>query len=489
MGILAEISWGPLITVFMTVGWYLLVFALITRIVSQRKEASATLAWILVIAFVPVAGVLLYFLMGRTRVRRRTRKRLRSLDELDPEKNKLPHRLPDCPHVNRTLEASEATDEITRVAHHVTDSPQLAGNSVEVYIETNDAYDSMEAAILNARHHIHMMSYIYRADQAGRRFRDLLVKKAKEGVEVRLLVDAVGSHQLDDSFMLIFENASGKFARFMPVLPMRPTWRPNLRNHRKILVVDGRVGFAGGLNIGDEYQGRKKKYAPWRDTHMRVEGPAVWRLQEVFAEDWHFATDEDLVCPEHFPQIESVGNELVQVVDSGPDMPYETIHSVFFTAITESNKNVFITTPYFVPDPEVLMALKTASWRGVDVRLLLPGKSDLKLIKWAGRSFYRELLEAGVKLYEHRPGMLHAKTMVVDGKWATVGSANMDIRSFRLNFEVNILISGNDFAKRMEEIFMHDIGSAFELTQEIMDQESRVKRFAESLARVLSPVL
>jgi cardiolipin synthase len=275
----------------------------------------------------------------------------------------------------------------------------------------------------------------------------------------------------------------------MPVLPLRPHWRPTLRNHRKILVVDGHVGFTGGLNIGDEYRGRKKKFAPWRDTHVRLEGTAPLRLQEIFLEDWLFATDEDIADAAYFPETPEAANDLVQVLESGPDQDHGTIHAVFFTAISQARRSVYITTPYFVPDLAVLMALKTAAWRGVDVRVLVPGKSDLPLVRLAGRSYYRELLEAGVKIYEHRPGMLHAKTMVVDGAWSTIGSSNMDIRSFRLNFEANVLVFGEAAGKRMEEIFLDDIARAKLVSLEAVRHRPARARFLEAVARVLSPAL
>ncbi len=486
---LAQIPTSTIVTVLTTVAGYLIAFALIGRIVDERKEAGATLAWILTIVFLPYLGALLYLLIGRNRFRRRTRRRTNSLDQLRSEGDRPPHQEQDC----AALAAdSSLSGDIERVALRVTGSPVLSGNSSQVFVDTDVAYDRMQEAILAARHHVHLASYIFRPDEAGRRFRDLLVIKAGEGVEVRLLVDDVGSQGLDDSFVLELENAGGKFARFMPVMPFRPTWRPNLRNHRKILVVDGRVGFCGGLNIGTEYQGRKKKFAPWRDTHMRIEGPAVWRLQEIFCEDWHFAADENLLSREYyhdFPADGCLGEEMVQVVDSGPDKRYETIRAVLFSAINAARKNVYITTPYFIPGDAMLLALKTACWRGVDVRILLPGKSDLWLVKWAGRSYYRELLEAGIRLYEHRPGILHAKTMVIDGNWATIGSANLDIRSFRLNFEVNVLVSGRAFAARMDEIFESDLEHAHEITTQQMRDESHLRRFAESVCRVLSPVL
>ena len=487
----SHIPWGTILTVATTIGGYLLALILIPSIVLRRREAAATLAWILIIVFLPYVGAILFFVIGRSRVRRRTRRRIHSRLALEREAaEQLPYRASNCS--ARGLPALAGDDlvgKISGVAQCVAQSPPLSGNQADVFIRTDEAYQSMAQAISGAKHHVHMMCYIFRDDGAGLRFRDLLVARARDGLEVRLLVDAVGSHALGSDFLQPLLEAGGKFGKFMPVFPFGAAWRPNLRNHRKILVVDGQIGFAGGLNVGDEYQGRKMRYAPWRDTHMRVEGPAVWRLQEIFAEDWFFTTGEDLVDPMHFPEIGQRGQEIVQVVDSGPDHANENIHAVFFTAITEADQRLFITTPYFIPDPAVLMALKTASWRGVDVRILLPGDSDLLLVQVAGRSYYRELLQAGVKLYEHRPGMLHAKTMVVDGKWSTVGSANMDIRSFRLNFEVNLLISGQTFAGRMEENFFRDISHARIITLETLKPMTTWSRLVESISRVLSPVL
>ena len=482
--------WQAVLTVLTTVGGYLLAFALIVRIVDERKEAAATLAWILLIAFLPYLGALLYVTLGRRRVRRRSRRRRLARGLLERGPDACPHHREGCTSLVR--EDSAQLDEVAIQACRVAGEPFLAGNAVDVYLEANRAYRHMIEAIDGARHHVHLMSYIFRPDQAGRLFVERLQKKAAQGVEVRLLVDAVGSHRLPDSFLAPLLAAGGRFARFMPVFSLRPVWRPQLRNHRKLLVVDGRVAFTGGLNIGAEYQGRKKKYAPWRDTQVRVEGPACWRLQEVFVDDWFFASGENLqdrLYWEGFTGEGSPGENLVQVVESGPDRERDTIHAVFFSAVCAARHRIYITTPYLVPDNAMLTAIKTAAWRGVDVRLLLPGKSDLSLVKWAGRSFYRELLEAGVRLYEHSPGILHAKTMVVDGSWCTVGSANLDIRSFRLNFEVNVVVSGGDFAGRMERIFRDDISRADELTLEKLSGEPRLARFTASLCRVLSPVL
>jgi cardiolipin synthase len=484
-----DIPWNTVATVALALGGYVLAFVLILRVVMDRRDSSATLAWIMVIAFLPYVGALLFFLIGRTRVWRRKRRRQRYRRAFLQALDGLPRTAALCDASASLPDLPGPAAEIARVGACVAGSPLLPGNRVEVLIDANRTYHLMEEAIRGAEHHVHMMSYVFRNDEAGTRFRDALVEKARQGVQVRLLVDAVGSHGLPSSFVRPLLAAGGKFGRFMPVLPLRPHWRPNLRNHRKILVVDGRIGFAGGLNVGDEYRGRKKRFAPWRDTHVRLEGAATLRLQEVFLEDWLFATDEDVFDPVYFPEREPAGADLVQVIGSGPDEPNATIHAVFFTAITQAHHSVFVTTPYFVPDLAVLTALKSAAWRGVDVRLLVPGKSDLPLVRLAGRSYHRELLEAGVKIYEHRPGILHAKTMVVDRAWSSIGSANMDIRSFRLNFEVNVLVSGEGMARQLEEIFLADIARARPVDLRAIARKPRRARFFEAVARVLSPAL
>ncbi|MEW6263835.1 MAG: cardiolipin synthase [Thermodesulfobacteriota bacterium] len=483
------LPWGYILTVVTTIGGYLLTLVLIPRILLDRRGAEATVAWILLIAFLPYLGAALYYLFGRTRIRRRRRKMARaraafqeSLNRL-PEISGLPDDLFDLSVLPKTARALALT------AGRLAENAPMPGNRVEVFIDGRPAYESMEEAILTARRHISLMSYIYRPDQTGAHFRDLLAQKAGEGVEVRLLVDSFGAFHLGTSFIKPLIKAGGRFARFSPVLAWRSHWRANLRNHRKILVVDGRVGFTGGLNIGDEYQGRRKRFAPWRDTHLRLEGPAVRDLLEIFAEDWFFASDEDLAYPEHFPEVSPCGPELVQVIGSGPDYDYEIIHQVFFTAINAARKSIYITTPYFVPSPAVLMALKSAVWRGVDVQILLPGRSDMPLVQLAGRSFYEELLEAGIRVYHHRPGILHAKTMVVDGAWCTIGSANMDVRSFKLNFEVNVLVWGESLARRLEEIFRQDLVNAEAISDNYLENRSRGARMAEAVGRALAPVL
>jgi cardiolipin synthase A/B len=306
------------------------------------------------------------------------------------------------------------------------------------------------------------------------------------------LIDGYGSFWLGRRWLGPLRAAGARAAVFLParLVLFQPM---NLRNHRKIVVVDGEVGFTGGLNVGDEYRG---KSGPWRDTHLAIRGPAVARLEQVFAEDWHFVTRDEVefarAIPPIAPSAVTGHDATVAVVKSGPDvegMARETIHRVFFSAITTARSRVYITTPYFVPDRAIVVALQTAALRGVDVKLLLPGRSNHPFYAQAGRSFYEELLEAGVSIFEYGPGMIHAKTMVVDGCVALVGSANMDLRSFRLNFEVHAVMSGEGVASRLEGCFREDLRHSNPIVLSEFRQRGRGRRVVEGVARFVSPLM
>jgi len=467
---------------------YLLSFVTIVYLVLERREPTATLAWALGIVLVPYLGILAYLMIGRHRFVRRVRQRRRRAHVIEPHLVELERGI-------EAFSATQASASLTKPAYHelvgLTSRIGLreptCGNRVQLFGDGPTTYDSLERAIAEARQHVHMEYYIFEEDQTGRRFRDLLTSKAREGVQVRVLVDGVGSFGLE-GFMAPLVDAGGELAAFLPV---SFAWWPrvNLRNHRKIAVIDGRVAFTGGVNIGDEYTGRKGGRDPWRDTHLRIEGPAVYHLQEVFAEDWHFATDQDRMEESWFPDQGQAGDVMVQVVASGPDTDTSPIRSILFAAINSAKKRAFLTTPYFVPDQAMLMALETAALRGVDVRLLLPSRSDLPLVMYAGRSYYDELLRSGVRIFEYHGGILHAKTLVVDDTWATVGSANMDIRSFQLNFELNVAIYGAHYANNLGEVFERDLGNAREAKRGDASRVRLSRRIPESMARILSPVL
>lgn len=474
------VTWLPFIEVV-----YVLVLS--TWIILEKRHPLATIAWILSLALLPLAGFPIFYFLGPRRLsRQRSRRALAvrriraSLPDLralvDPSLGVVPEQLDPRSH------------QLIALALNNSQSPLSTGNLVRVLTNGRACFDALEEAVRAARHHVHFEFYIFEPDQTGTRFRDLLAERARAGVQVRLLVDAVGSLSLSDDFLAPLRRAGGEVGVFNSVTFAR--FRPlNFRNHRKIVVIDGSVGFTGGLNIGDEYLGRSDTGA-WRDTHLRVCGPSVIALQLLFLEDWNFATGRSVTAPGFFePRLAEDGHQLVQIVGSGPDRDWQAIAQVYFTAIASSQQTVLISTPYFVPDEPVMAALLTAALRGVDVKLLLPRRTDARVVRAAARSSYDELLRAGVRIFEYLPGFLHAKVLVVDGMFATVGSANVDQRSFRLNFEVNALVYAREVAGELTDVFDQDLTVSREITVDERARRTFREKLAEASARMLSPLL
>ena len=465
-------------------GWLLLDLAivaiLIPTVLLQRRESGATLAWIMAILLVPFLGLLAFWLFGTTRLRLRRRKRRRIESRLAPELQRLQTSYDNNP-------AASVPPSLMRLAQKLDGKGPQAGNEVQLLRQGQSVFDSLEAALDQARHHIHLVYYIWEPDRTGARVRDALARAARRGVEVRLLLDDVGSRRARRAFFAPLVDAGGCLARFLPVNPLNRQLALNNRNHRKIVVIDGALGFIGGMNIGDLYAGLG---TPWLDLHARLKGPVVLSLQEVFCQDWYHATGEDLVSLAYLPQIPMAGQVQAQLLSSGPaDGRWRSIHTFLFAAINLARERVWIETPYFVPDPPIFMALQTAALRGVDVRLLLPGRSDHPLVLYAGRSFLNELLAAGVRVFELNHAMTHAKTVTIDGYLSTLGSANMDQRSFRLNFEANVFLFATSVASQMETDFLALCEQAHEVTLEKRQKISRARQMAESLCRVLAPLL
>jgi len=464
--------------------------SLIPLVVLRRKEPSSTAAWILALIFLPGVGATLFLLFGRDRIRLPARWK-RDADRALALRREAALSIPAATDSERTLAPvpDPAVRELFRVGAALAGAEPTGGNEVHVLVDGEATYDAIGAAIDAARMHVHAEYYLIRDDATARWFLDRLVAAARRGVRVRLLCDGYGSFWLGRRILRPLREAGAEIAFFLParLLLLQPM---NLRNHRKIVVVDDTTAFTGGINIGDEYRG---KHGPWRDTHIRVRGPAVDALAHVFAEDWHFATRREIpVSPGGRDRAETGGNALVAIVRSGPDIqgsPRETVHRLFFSAITLARRRVYITTPYFIPDRSILVALQTAALRGVDVRLLFPSRSNHRVVFQAGRSFYEELLEAGVKIYEYGPGMIHAKTMVVDGSVGLVGSANMDLRSFRLNFEVHALVRDGETASLLESGFEADIARSEQIVLALFRSRSWTLRVVEGAARLLSPLM
>ena len=458
---------------------------LAARLVVRRRDPVATLAWLQAVLLLPGVGALLYLVFGADRIERRYARRRRRRGEISPDDQPVAPWLVTEP----PAELDPPTAEALRVAIATSRSLPTRGNRVRVFDRVSELYRDMARTIHDARRFVHLEYYIFQPDRTGQEFLELLAERAAQGVEVRLLLDAVGSRRLTERHLEPLTECGGQVAWFLPLRAFPRRRAVHLRNHRKIAVVDGRIAYTGGVNIGDEYRGLWARQPPWRDTHLRVDGPAVHQIHQVFAQDWHFAAGEDIVTPDRFPAQEPAGSDTVHIVASGPDDPARSLHTTLFQAIVTARRRIWIETPYFIPDAPILTALTTAARRGVDVQLLLPLRTDHPLVDRAGESFLPELLEAGVRVFRYEPGMLHSKLVVVDGQWGLLGSANMDIRSFRLNFEINLLVLSPSLAHRLEAMFQADRVHASPYTRVDVDSASLTRRLTSSACRLLAPVL
>jgi cardiolipin synthase len=480
---IADLDWETLFSAAATLS-EILALAFVPMVLLLKKEPPATFAWILVILFVPVVGVVLFWYLGRDRVRRPMRHRL---VVSAPMRSRIGDRLsgqfPEQHAERERVIAAQPEEQrgVMRLAGRMGRGEIRAGNSVEVLVGASPTYEAMLAAIEAATDHIHLEYYIFRPDTTGKMFLAALESAARRGVRVRLLYDGYGSVGLGPACRAL-RRAGGYATPFFPLDPIRRASTINLRNHRKVMIVDGRVGFCGGVNVGN-------MFLSWRDVHLRVDGPAVADLQRIFVEDWYFAARQDLTLPVFFPDLPKAGDAIVQIVESGPDERVESIQRLLFAAIASARRTVWITTPYFVPDRAVNVALQTAALRGVDVKLIVPRSSNHRVTFHAGRSFYDELLATGVKIHEYVPGMLHTKAMIVDGRFATVGSANLDVRSFRLNFEMIAVLYGPADVARLTAIFDEDLAQTDEVDLERWRNRAISTRMKEGFGRLCSPLL
>lgn len=475
----------------LVVAHYSIAVALIVRVLRQRKEPLVMVAWILAILAVPVLGMLLYALLSPNRIRRKASRRRRRVAHLINQLRRWAeeHALAEQPTADGRL--PEDLAGIEQLGRRLVDMPATGGNALQVFSQGRETFAALEASIEGAQRHVHLEYYIWRPDETGRHLRDVVVKCAERGVECRLLLDAVGCWQLGREFLRPLVRAGAQVAFFLPLYPFRRRrrWSLHLRNHRKIAVIDGQVAFVGSQNVGDEYQGRHPQLSPWYDTQLRIEGPAVLFVQQAFAEDWYLAAREGLDSDRYFPPPQRPGEALVQVLPTGPDHSSHTLTQMFFAAVASAKSNIHIATPYFVPDLAARMALEHACYRGVDVRLVVPTCSDIPLALWAGRSFYAELLEAGVQIFEFEAGVLHSKLMSVDDRWALVGSANLDARSFRLNFEVTCVLYDAVHAAEISADITGFCNRGRRITLHEVHRRSWRRQVGEGAARLLAPLL
>ncbi|SDI31528.1 cardiolipin synthase [Desulfosporosinus hippei DSM 8344] len=368
-------------------------------------------------------------------------------------------------------------------------APLTQHNQVEILLNGGEKFQELFNALEKAVHHIHLSYFIFNDDEIGEDVLKILARKVTEGVEVRVILDGLGSISISGSFMKSMRKAGIQANWFFPLRFPYLTAKLNLRYHRKIVVVDGSTGFLGGLNIGDEYLSRDSKLGFWRDTHLKIEGEAVQTLQGTFLNDWFFVTRQEINGEQYYPETGISQNLPIQILASGPDSKWKSILHSFFSSITMAQHRVYIETPYFIPDQGLIMALKTAALSGIDVRLIVQGIPEHQLTFLAMNSYFEELLQAGVKIYQYMKGTLHAKILIVDDNQALVGSANMDMRSFLLDFEISAYIYDETTTEHLSESFEQDLKDCSEVTLEEVQSRSFTERLKESCARLFSPLL
>ncbi|HST45720.1 MAG TPA: cardiolipin synthase [Luteimonas sp.] len=465
----------PHVGVWLTVGWLGYLALLGSWIVLQKREPVATLSWLLGLALLPYLGFLVYHVFGPQKIRRQRLRRARNRGALGHGQDGPGH--------------ADAI-ELARLARATTGLAGTTASDVRLLIDGAAKYAALLEDIRAARVHVHLEYYIYEADATGARLRDALVERARAGVRVRLLLDAVGASGARRFFGPLLD-AGGELAWFHPMRFGRVWQRPwtNLRTHRKIVVIDGCIAYTGGMNVSDE-QDETVHAMAYRDLHLRLEGDAVRALQLVFAEDWAYATDRRDFLSEVTAQTPACGPGTIptQVLTSGPDSPWEAIHRLHVSAIHAARHRVWMTTPYFVPGEAAMMALTSAALAGIDVRLLVPKMSDSRLVTLAARSYFGQLLVAGVKVYEYGPRMLHSKSLLVDDALVIIGSANFDHRSFRLNFEVSMLFDDRTVAAQLAALIEGELAHAPRVHQG-RPRSLVGARMPEALARLLSPLL
>lgn len=392
----------------------------------------------------------------------------------------------------------------------IVDSPLITGNQADILIDGPETYEAMFQAIDAARDHINMETFIIEDDEIGNKFAERLIKKQLSGVQVNLIYDSFGSSKAPATFFNTMRDSGINILEFNPINPLEAgiNWDLTRRDHRKLLVIDGHTAFVGGINISSvyssgSYKKSSKKIAeslknkdpngkdqdPWRDTHLRLKGPSVSAIQKLFIATWQEQKGQPLASKDYFPDLKTSGKEVVRVIGSDPTEPYSQMYVTLLSAINSAEGQIYITNAYFVPDPQLLTALKEAAQRGVDVSLILPAKTDSSLVYHASRAYFDELLKANVKIYEHQESLLHAKTAVIDGVWSTIGSTNLDWRSFTYNQEVNAVILGPDFGHKMDVMFKEDLHASKLLTLETWRKRPITSRIKERAAKLWARLL
>ncbi len=467
------------------------VFLAAALVFLERRDATSTWAWILVLFFIPVFGFFIYLLLGR-KLRKKTLFKWEGRSRVGIE-SLITHQMQALHDGKFVFKDSNVRHYKDMVYLHLRNNGAVLtqDNNMQIFNDGRVKFDSLLRDIESAKDHIHIQYYIFRLDELGTRVLDALTRKATEGVKVRLLYDDMGSRSLRKRHFKEFIKAGGEVETFFPSIWPLINPRLNYRNHRKIVVIDGRIGYIGGFNVGDEYLGLHRKFGYWRDTHLRIEGSALHPLQTRFILDWNQASStHDIEYDEvYFPVIPAKGDTTMQIVSSGPDEEWEQIKDGYLKLINMAQDCIYIQTPYFIPDPSFYDAIRIATLSGIDVRIMIPNKPDHPFVYWATYSYVGQLLKAGARVYIYNNGFLHTKMIVIDDKASTVGTANIDVRSFKLNFEVNAFIYDKKIARELTALFYQDVALSTELSYDHYLERTRMIKTKESIARLLAPIL
>ncbi|NNC82854.1 MAG: cardiolipin synthase [Flavobacteriales bacterium] len=481
--------------IIVEVAYILLLLFTFYRIIYDTERTAKVYAYLMLVLMVPVLGIIFYFSFG---VNYRNRK---MFERKSIGNQKLEEVMSEDLHahteglIDRYLGENNDTRKMARLLLNDRLSPLTHGNTVDVLINGEDKYQRLRDDLKAAKDHIHMEYYIWKDDVIGNELKDILIQKAQEGVTVRVIYDDFGSRGIKGRMEKELKQAGADVFPFYSIKFYLLASRINYRNHRKIAIIDGKVAYTGGINISEEYvndRGFEQGY--WRDTHLRIEGPGVAYLQYLFFSDWNFSAEEALPFESHFfpddlGSAKTDRDVMVQIAASGPDSERPTILYSLMKAIESADEELLITTPYFVPTRAMLDGLIMAALGGVDVKILLPEKSDSRMVDLVGRSYFKQLLKAGVKIYLYTKGMIHAKTMVVDGQLSIVGTANLDIRSFDLNFEVNAIVYDENVSDDLRKAFQNDLEDSMLIDCDRWCDRSVFKEMVERIARLLSPIM
>lgn len=467
---------------YLLLGLYTLtIVGVILVIISENRNPLKSMPWLIVLALAPVVGLVCYFFFGqnlskRRSLSRRTRKQLNAYATAAAQ---IGH--PEVPEYLRPLERLLADS-----GHAV----PLYGSQLTIYSTGGAKFDALLEAIERAEHHIHLQYYIIDNDEVGRRVRDALIRRAREGIEVRVLYDDVGSRAVRKGFFDEMEQAGIEVCEFLHVQFPRFTSKVNYRNHRKVVIIDGRVALFGGMNIADRYCEGTRQLGPWRDNHFRVEGGGVAGLQFAFLNDWYATTRQRLTAAEKYYTATPLrANNVMQVLTGGPLGRWRTLQQAVALAVARAKERIRIQTPYYLPSETLNNALQTAALAGIEVELMLPARSDSKVVDLAVHSYLDDMVRAGVKVLFYTAGFLHAKTVLIDDELTIIGSANLDFRSFEHNFELNGFLYDRDFTARMHRLYDEDAVRCHCLTAAEWFRRPRLRRMAESVMRLFSPLL